>query len=123
MNNFVLVLTSLVILLVGVLVAWLFNNYITDSENGKEIDEIVEESIDAQTAWRVAVGNAATGLIILAPLFALWWHHLRVIASPFWAALSMLALFFLAFGATGIPMIFGDAQRSKDRRLRHRERD
>lgn len=91
---------SAVILGVLVVISTLFNSYIDSRDAG--------DGFDGETAVWVAFGNFYTIVIGIGGLVTIWggWQM---------GGLAIL-ISFVAFVASGLPMMFGDATRTKRRR-------
>lgn len=83
-----------------VVISTLFNAYIDSRDAG--------DGFDGETAVWVALGDCYTIVIGIGGLAAIWggWEM----------AQYAIVIAFIAFVASGLPMMFGDAQRTKRRR-------
>jgi hypothetical protein len=91
---------SIIVLGILTVISTLFNAYIDSRDAG--------DGFDGETAVWVAFGNFYTIIIGIGGLAAVWGGWLMA----GWA----ISLSFAAFVAAGLPMMFGDATRTKRRR-------
>jgi hypothetical protein len=91
---------SILILGVLVVISTLFNSYIDSRDAG--------DGFDGETAVWVALGNFYTIVIGVGGLVSIW--------GGWKMAQYAIVIAFISFVASGLPMMFGDANRTKRRR-------